>query len=148
MFSAGCVLMAEKLQNVRQWMESHPFNHWLGLEVGEVSNQHVVVHLPVQEYHRYVSGLLHGGLTAALLDLVIGVAARVSQPDHLAVRTTQLSVVYLGPARGDIVTAEGWAVESHETDSLLGRGQVTDGGDVVAEGHATFATVVRRRYRS
>lgn len=140
--------MAVELQKIRQWMENHPFNLWMGMEVGEISDQRVVIHLPIQEHHRYISGLLHGGLTAALLDSVIGVAARISQPEHLAVRTTNLTVTYLGPARGDIVTAEGWVAEPELAGALVGCGQVRDGDDVVAEGHAAFATVIRRRYRT
>jgi uncharacterized protein (TIGR00369 family) len=83
------------------------------------------------------SGFGHGGLTMTLLDVVLGAAARLSDPDSTAVVTVDLHVTFIGAARGRLV-GEGRLLR-RAGEIVLCEGDVhRDDGKLVAKALGTF----------
>lgn len=136
----------ERIASVRRWLSAHPFNLWMGLEFQDLGPRRTTLTFRVREHHRYISGLLHGGIHATLLDTVMGVAARLATPENEAVRTRRLEIEYLAPSRAEFLQATAH-VERLESQNLSVRGEVGEGTDsqVVSTGVAQFTRVPRRR---
>jgi uncharacterized protein (TIGR00369 family) len=94
--------------------------------------------LAVRQQHLRPLGIMHGGVVAALLDTVIGVAAFSQAPaDHYAV-TVQLNVNFIRPAwEGETLLATGEVLHTGR-QTAVGRGEVRNAaGILVASGSAT-----------
>jgi len=84
----------------------------------------VIVRFTPGDTHRGFSKAVHGGITASLLDEVVGVAA--GQRSNGKCATVELTVRYKRPLTvGVPVRAEGWYVRKHGK-LVLGAGQIVD----------------------
>lgn len=86
------------------------FNDWLGLTVEEFGDGEVVLSVEFEEFKQNPGGILHGGVTAALIDVAGGMAIGSTFENPKKTRaTTNLDVKYLRPitdtayARGEVV---------------------------------------------
>jgi uncharacterized protein (TIGR00369 family) len=97
----------------------------------------VVVRFMPGDTHRGFSKAVHGGITASLLDEVVGVA--VGQRSGGKCATVELTVRYKRPLTvGAEVRAEGWYVRKHGK-LVLGAGQIVDAaGHVLATARGRF----------
>ncbi len=97
----------------------------------------VVVRFTPGDAHRGFSKAVHGGITASLLDEVVGVAAGQRAGGKCA--TVELTVSYRRPLTvGVPVRAEGWYVRKHGR-LVLGAGRILDGdGKVLATARGRF----------
>jgi uncharacterized protein (TIGR00369 family) len=91
-------------------------------------------------------GTISGGMLAAMLDSVTGLAALVALPEELAAVHTALRVEYLRAARPGRITGRGQVVE--QRDRLIrSQGELTDDdGTTIARAEATLR--VFRDHRS
>ncbi len=116
-----------------------PFHQWLGLNLKELGDDHIVVTAKWREEFvvNAKAGYTHGGILATLIDVVAdyALAAKLGVP----VPTIDIRVDYHRPAKGDMtVRAEviklGRGVSSAEA-------QVYDSdGNLVASGRGVYAT--------
>jgi len=82
-------------------------------------------------------GGVHGGVTATLADIAMGVAARAM---GLQPVTVELTVNYLGPVKpGEELTAEGRVIHRSRTFLLL-ESEIYTAGGIVARGRGLFTT--------
>jgi uncharacterized protein (TIGR00369 family) len=97
----------------------------------------VFVRFTPGDVHRGFSKAVHGGITASLLDEVVGVAAGQASGGKCA--TVELTVSYKRPLLvGVEVLAEGWPVRRHGR-FVLAAGRVTDpAGKVLATCRGRF----------
>lgn len=108
----------------------------------------VVLGIEIREPHTNSRGLVHGGLVAALLDNVMGLACSkallAERPDAAGVVTVSLGVDYLGMAKtGEWLTVEPHFVKTGRTLCFAEASALAD-GRIVARGKATFRTSVAR----
>jgi len=90
-------------------------------------------------------GTISGGMLAAMLDSLTGLAALVVLPAGQAAVHTTLQVDYLKPAHPGRLVGRGRVVE-HEAPDIRAQGELLDAeGDVVARARATLRILVRRR---
>ncbi len=120
-------------------VSSSPLLSWLGVAVQSVSRGEVVLALEIKPHHLNLQGILHGGVTATLLDTAMGMALRSASQRRF--RTVQMSLSYLRPASEGRVLAHGRAV-------FLGRSlahaeaELTEAaGRQIARATGTFALV-------
>lgn len=109
------------------------------LESGNGRARHKMV---VQERHLRTLGIVHGGVTATLLDSVMGNAAwTLAKPEHFVV-TVQMNINYIRPAWvGETLFATGEVMHS-SSQTLITRAEVRTGKDaLVATATATFMQV-------
>lgn len=119
-----------------------PFLDLLEIEVGELRKGHAEISLTVLRKHLRSLGILHGGVTAALLDTSLGIAgASHAPPGHHAV-TMQLNINFTRIAtEGDHLTAIGESVHSGSRTAVC-RGEVRkENGDLVATATSTIMFV-------
>ncbi len=98
----------------------------------------VFVRFTPGDVHRGFSKAVHGGITASLLDEVVGVAAGQATGGKCA--TVELTVSYRRPLTvGVPVRAEGWYVRK-QGRLVLGAGQIVDdaAGTVLATARGRF----------
>ncbi|WP_136193931.1 MULTISPECIES: PaaI family thioesterase [Actinomyces] len=76
----------------------------LRMELEERSAEHTVIRMPV-DGARQLTGVLHGGASAALVETAASVAAREGAPTGTVPVGTDLQVSHLRPARRGWVTA-------------------------------------------
>lgn len=110
-----------------------------GLNVGAVKEgRKVILRFVPRREHLGFSRAVHGGITASLLDEVVGVACGQRTSGKCA--TVELLVRYRRPLlEGVAVTAEGWYVR-RQGKLVLGAGQVIDAeGQVLATCRGRFA---------
>lgn len=95
----------------------------------EREGNRVIVRFTPRDAHRGFSKAVHGGITASLLDEVVGVAAGQRAGGKCA--TVELTVSYRRPLTvGVPIRAEGWYVRKHGR-LVLGAGRIVDGDGVV-----------------
>ena len=109
-----------------------------GLDLApERDGRKIVVRFTPGDTHRGFSKAVHGGITASLLDEVVGVAAGQRSGEKCA--TVELTVAYKRPLLvGVEVRAEGWYVR-RQGKLVLGAGRIVDGeGRVLATARGKF----------
>lgn len=83
-----------------------PFLEHLGIEHVSTDDGEAVFRVTVDERHLRTLGLLHGGVTATLLDTAMGMAARTVAPPDQHVVTVQFGMNLIRPAHaGDHLEA-------------------------------------------
>lgn len=104
----------------------------------------VVVRFTPGEAHRGFSKAVHGGITASVLDEVVGVAAGQRAGGKCA--TVELSVQYRRPLMvGVEVRVEGWYVR-RQGRAVLGAGRIRDAaGNVLATARGRFLPLDERQ---
>ena len=127
--------------------ESHPFigpSHPLAppFVVRRVGDR-AVGHATFGHVYEGPPGAVHGGIVAAMFDMVLGAATSVAK---LAGLTGTLTVRYRRPTPIDReIRYEAW-VERAEERKVFVAGVSTCDGEVLAEGEAIFVRVDTRRY--
>ena len=79
------------------------------LNVIEEGRTEGTLELSVQ--HQQQTGLVHGGVTATLADIVAGFAAYTVVPEDQHVVTGEIKISYFAPGRGQKLHAKGWVVK-------------------------------------
>ncbi len=104
----------------------------------------VVVRFTPSRTHLGFSRAVHGGITASLLDEVVGVACGLRADGKCA--TVELSVTYRRPLlEGVTVRAEGWYVR-RQGRFVIGAGQVVDpDGKVLATARGRFIALAEEQ---
>jgi uncharacterized protein (TIGR00369 family) len=117
-----------------------PFAYELGLELVEEAAGKAVVAVELTQRLRNFRGVAHGGLTATLLDMAMGLACRSPAREWTSEGTVTLNIQFMLPGRGRLV-AEGRLLKAGNTVAFT-EGEVrNENGDMVAKATATFKIV-------
>lgn len=138
---------------LRGFFERIPFNQVLGIELGELSVDKVLMHLPMKPelIGNFVQGILHGGVISTLLDVTGGAMALIGafeRHHHLSAAermaklsklgTIDLRVDYLRPGRGQHFTASAVLLRSGNKVAVVRSELHADDGTLVAVGTGTY----------
>jgi uncharacterized protein (TIGR00369 family) len=97
----------------------------------------------VDERHLRTLGMLHGGVTAALLDTALGYAVMSVAPEGYHAVTAQLNVHFTRPARQDEALEATGRVHHRGARTAVAAGEVrAANGDLVALATGTFHYVL------
>ncbi len=88
-------------------LEGQHFMHHIGFEILSVEPGEVMGEMPLPNFTRQQLGLLHGGVTATVADIVAGFAAYSLTPLHQHVVTADINIMYYRPGQGDRLRAIG-----------------------------------------
>jgi uncharacterized protein (TIGR00369 family) len=84
-------------RRVREAFESVPFAHLIGLELGEFERGTATLHIRVRDSLKQNRGVVHGGVTASLIDTAAAFAIlTLLEPDQ-STTTVDLTIHYLRP---------------------------------------------------
>lgn len=81
---------------------------WLGFEITRIEPGKIEGQLVFRETHQQQNGYLHGGITAALLDMVEGFAAYSMVEEGQQVFTVDARVSYYNRGMAEVFYARGW----------------------------------------
>ncbi len=130
-----------------------PFNRKLGLELKELNNEHVQMTFKMQEdlIGNYVYGILHGGVTSAVLDMAGGMACMSYAvhknigmgADELAAilsktSTIDLQISFINPGRGNLFIADAWLIKSGKNISFARMELKNQEETLIATGNGTY----------
>lgn len=90
---------------IQSLVNRHGFMQWLDLRVAAVGDGRAVLELPYrEELGNPLTGSIHGGLLATLVDTASGMAIQTTFAElgQTGLTTTDLSVSYVRPARSDV----------------------------------------------
>lgn len=92
-------------QHTADLLQSIPFNSYLGLRLVRLHADGVTIGCNVRPELRNRSGVLHGGVSATLADVAVGVALTRHFGRPRAATTVELKINYLRPVAEGEVTA-------------------------------------------
>jgi uncharacterized protein (TIGR00369 family) len=97
-------LIADKIS--RQYFMKH-----IGFNLTHVEAGYAEGEAHIEQFLRQQDGMVHGGVTATVADLVTGFAAfSLVGPDDRVV-TSDLKISYFSPGQGEAIFARGWVIK-------------------------------------
>ena len=96
----------QKLERARAAFASVPYAKFLGLELGEISEGEVTIHLDVRDELKQNQGVVHGGAIASLIDTASAFAVLTQIDLDERVTTTDLTIHFLRPITTGRMTAK------------------------------------------
>lgn len=116
-----------------------PLLELLDIRATEVKTGQALFEMTVDERHLRTLGILHGGVTATLLDTCMGYAAVTVAPEDHYVVTVQLNVNFVRPAwQSERLIARGEIKHSGRQTAVTSGEIRTVEGTLVGSGTATF----------
>lgn len=94
-----------KLSRARAAFASVPYAKFLGLELGELADGQVTIHLDVRDELLQNQAVVHGGAIASLIDTASAFAVLTQIEVDQRVTTTDLTIHYLRPVTAGRMTA-------------------------------------------
>ncbi|OCA86095.1 thioesterase [Bacillus sp. FJAT-27225] len=112
------------------------------LHYEKISNQNVwEVTIPINPVLYNSLGIVHGGITATLLDSGMGTLANALVPKGFGAVTSQLNVHYLAPAMGDFLRCRAEAIHIGKNTLVVSGEVFRSDGKKVAHSTGTFFIV-------
>ncbi|MDA1369674.1 MAG: PaaI family thioesterase [Proteobacteria bacterium] len=82
-----------------------PYGEFLGIEIVEFSAGKATCSIELKDHHLNNGGRVHGGVLTSLADTAAGVAVRSVRPEGKLSATTDLSISFIRPPRGNSLLA-------------------------------------------
>lgn len=125
------------LEQTRAMIPQMPFNHHLGFHVARMCKDGLTMECTPRPEMTNGHGTIHGGVTAALIDAAIGVAA-IALSGGRPAGTVEMKVNYLRPGREGKFSCRARLLKAGKT-LVFGEAVVRDEHRrVVATGYATY----------
>ena len=105
------VLNPDFRSRVEKFLERQYFMKLVGFELNVIEEGRTEGWLDLKQQHQQQTGLVHGGVTATLADIVAGFAAYTVVPEDHHVVTGEIKVSYFNPGKGDRLQAIGWVLK-------------------------------------
>lgn len=132
------------LPNFASRMQSSPFHELTGMRIVKMSATSAVVELTVTKALLQGLGVLHGGMTGALIDTAIGAAVWAAAGGKSPYVSIEFKVNHYQPARLDDVLTTTAEVLHRGRSTAAGHARVTNQhGKLIAHGTGTYMRVTR-----
>ncbi|HEX8423854.1 MAG TPA: PaaI family thioesterase [Pyrinomonadaceae bacterium] len=90
-------LTPDEQRRIQEAFENVPFAHLIGMELGEVTRGVATLRLAVRDNLRQNRGVVHGGVTASLIDTAAAFAILTLLEPGQSTTTIDLTIHYLRP---------------------------------------------------
>jgi uncharacterized protein (TIGR00369 family) len=114
-------------QKLKQFLQEIPFNSHVGLRLVRLHRDGVTIACELRPELMNGSGVLHGGVTATLADVAVGMALARHLGRPRAATTVEMKINYLRPVATGKVTARSHLVKVG-TRLCCGRVEIFDAG--------------------
>ncbi len=128
-------LTPDEQRRIREAFENVPFAHLIGIELGEVTRGAATLHLTVRDNLRQNRGVVHGGVTASLIDTAAAFAILTLLEPGQSTTTIDLTIHYLRPLMDGQATARARVLRA-------GRRLIVVTIDIVDEAESLVATAL------
>jgi uncharacterized protein (TIGR00369 family) len=132
-------------QTIEAKFEKNNFSHHIGFKLTRIEVGLVEGELLINEIHKQQTGLVHGGVTSTVADIVMGFAAYSLVAEGQGTVTSDLKIAYLRPGLGQKLIARGRVIKPGkllyycEADIICTDEFGTE--TLVARGYATMCAV-------
>jgi len=110
----------------------------LGFIIDKAERGKVTIRMPVEELHKQVYGVVHGGVLAALADTAGGLATYMDCPRGTRVATVEMKINFLEAVEAGTVFAEAEVVRRGRHIAVVDCDVRDDRGRLVAKALMTF----------
>jgi uncharacterized protein (TIGR00369 family) len=110
----------------------------LGFIIDKAERGKVTIRMPVEELHKQVYGVVHGGVLAALADTAGGLATYMDCPRGTRVATVEMKINFLEAVEAGSVFAEAEVVRRGRHIAVVDCDVRDDRGRLVAKALMTF----------
>ena len=126
-------LTDDERRRIREAFENVPFARLLGLELGEVDGRgEATLHLAVRDDLRQNRGVVHGGVTASLIDTAAAFAILTLLEPGQSTTTIDLTIHYLRPLLNGQATARARVLRAGRRLIVVNIEVVDEVGNLVA----------------
>ena len=122
-------------------LHSLPFAKLIGMRLEALRMDEAVISIKMRDDLRQPSGVLHGGVTATLIDTAMAFAVRTRLEPQAATATIDLTVHYLRPLVKGRAICTGRVVRAGKRVFTVSADVHNDEGKLIATGLSTYTTV-------
>ena len=128
----------EKKERAAKALGSLPFAQLMGMELIDIRPSEAVIKIDMRDDLRQPSGVLHGGVTATLIDTAMAFAVRTHLEDHEFTATIDLTVHYLRPHTAGTVTCTAKVVRAGKRIFTVSAEVENEDGKLIATALSTY----------
>lgn len=107
-------------------------------------NEEFELKIPIQPLIKNSLNIVHGGITATLIDTAMGSFVNQSLPKHLAAVTSDLSIKYIKPGVGKELRCRATIIHKGSSLYICEAKVFNDQGSLIATGTGSFFIIKRR----
>ena len=119
-------------QRIEEAFASVPFAHLIGIKLGEFERGAATLHLAVRDPLRQNRGVVHGGVTASLIDTASAFAILTMLEPDQSTTTIDLTVHYLRPIWDGEATARARVLRAGRRLIVVTVDVINEAGNLVA----------------
>ena len=134
-------ITAEQRQFAENALHILPFAKLIGMKLVDLRPDEAVISIAMREDLRQPSGVLHGGVTATLIDTAMAFAVRTRLAIDEATATIDLTVHYLRPHITGVFTCTAKVVRAGKRIFTVSADVHNEEGKLIATGLSTYTRV-------
>ena len=131
----------EQIAYAANALHSLPFARLIGMELIDLRPDVAVIKIEMRDDLRQPSGVLHGGVTATLIDTAMAFAVRTRLPVDETTATIDLTVHYLRPHISGTFICTASVVRAGKRIFTVSADVVNETGKLIATGLSTYTRV-------
>jgi len=131
----------EHYDRARRVLETLPFARLIGMRLVGLKIDEATISVEMRDELRQPSGVLHGGVTATLIDTAMAFAVRTRLPVEAATATIDLTVHYLRPHTAGVITCVAKNVRAGKRIFTVSAEVFNEEGKLIATGLSTYTKV-------
>ena len=139
--ATGVEISPEHFEHARRALETLPFAQLIGMRLVGLKMDEATIAIEMRDDLRQPSGVLHGGVTATLIDTAMAFAVRTRLPLEAATATIDLTVHYLRPLTEGNATCIAKTVRAGKRIFTVSAEVFNDEGKLIATGLSTYTKV-------
>ncbi len=128
----------ERKQRAVAGLQSLPFARLIGMRLVDIRPNEAVIEIEMSDDLRQPSGVLHGGVTATIIDTAMAFAVRTHLADTEFSATIDLTVHYLRPHTTGTITCTGKVVRAGKRIFTVSADVENEEGKLIATGLSTY----------
>ena len=132
---------AEQRAFAENALHNLPFSKLIGMKLVDIRLDEAVISIEMRDDLRQPSGVLHGGVTATLIDTTMAFAVRTRLPMESATATIDLTVHYLRPHLSGTFTCTAKVVRAGKRIFTVSADVISSEGKLIATGISTYTRV-------
>lgn len=134
-------ITAEHFEMAARALGSLPFSQLIGMRLVGLKLDEATIAVDMRDDLRQPSGVLHGGVTATLIDTAMAFAVRTRLPFEAATATIDLTVHYVRPHTSGPVTCVAKNVRAGKRIFTVSAEVFNEEGKLIATGLSTYTRV-------
>ena len=134
-------ITAEQKERAARVLRELPFSKLIGMQLVDLRMDQAVISIAMRDDLRQPSGVLHGGVTATLIDTAMAFAVRTRLEPNAATATIDLTVHYLRPLLEGSAVCTAKVVRAGKRIFTVEADVENSEGKLIATGLSTYTRV-------